>query len=196
MKTFSVFFAAIVVVALFSFAIKHETLKLNTQISSINWLGKKTIGEHSGTLKFKSGEIVTHNNKLVGGSFVVDMNSLVCTDITDAKSNGDLVGHLKNADFFDVAKHPTAAFKITKVEDKGSNNYKIAGDMTIKGISKPISFDGMVNIEGATAKTKATVAIDRTQFDIKFKSKTAFPEIGDKFIYDEFTLELNMAFQK
>jgi polyisoprenoid-binding protein YceI len=68
--------------------------------------------------------------------------------------------------------------------------------MTIKGIKKPISFEGEVRAEGAYAKASATLEIDRTQFDIKYKSKSVFPDIGDKFIYDNFTLELEMAFQK
>ncbi len=196
MKFFAFSFAFLAAALLFSFVIVNDTFKVKTDSSTVKWVGKKAVGQHNGTLKFSAGNIVLKKNKLVGGQFSVDMNSLICLDVTDADMNKKLVGHLKADDFFGAAKYPTADFVITKVEDKGENNYKVTGDMTIKGVKKPVSFDAQIRAEGNTAKATATVVVDRTQFGITYKSKSFFESIGDKFIYDEFTLELEMAFEK
>jgi ABC-type Fe3+/spermidine/putrescine transport system ATPase subunit len=66
------------------------------------------------------------------------MNKILCEDLTDAKMNEQLVGHLKNADFFDVAKYPEGKFTITTVEklNDGVNTHRISGNLELKGVSK------------------------------------------------------------
>ena len=76
-----------------------QVKKINTQKSSIHWIGKKVTGEHGGTLKFKEGSLTFKNKVIAGGSFVVDMTTLTNTDQT-GKDKEKLEGHLKSADFF------------------------------------------------------------------------------------------------
>lgn len=197
MKQVSILVFAVLAVIAFSFAPKDDKIALNVQKSSVHWVGKKPTGQHEGNLKFSAGNLMVKKGKLTGGEFTVDMTSITCTDITDPKTNQDFVGHLSNTDFFDIPNNKTATFKITKVEDKGSNNFKITGDLTIKGKKFANSFDAIVKItDGKAASATATVTVDRTKYDIKYGSKSFFDNLGDKFINDEFTLDLKMEFGK
>ncbi len=174
-----------------------KTLKADPQKSTLLWNGKKVTGEHSGAITLTDGSLLVDNNKLIGGSFQIDMTTITNTDITDQENNAKLIGHLKSDDFFGVEKHPTSTFKITKAEPisgakAGENNYTITGDLTIKGITKPVTFPATVKINGNNAEAAAKVTIDRTKYDIRYGSKTFFESIGDKAIYDDFTLDLKL----
>jgi polyisoprenoid-binding protein YceI len=102
---------------------------------------------------------------------------------------GKLDGHLKADDFFGVEKFPTATLEFKKIGDKGNGTYSVTADLTVKGITNPVTFDLVVN--GSTATTK--VIIDRTKYDIKYKSKSFFDSLGDNFIYDDFELEVSLV---
>ena len=118
----------------------------------------------------------------------MDMSTLTVTDL-DGEMKGKLEGHLKSDDFFSTDKHTTASFVITNVTGK-NGNYKVTGDLTIKGITKPNTFDMVVSGNTATADLK----VDRTQYDIKFRSASFFENLKDKAIYDEFDLFVNLKF--
>lgn len=168
-------------------------VELDNAKSSFKWLGKKFTGEHFGTINVKSGSFAVDGGKLVGGSFVIDMASIVCDDIKEAEYNGKLVGHLKSDDFFGVAKFPTANFKIVSATVKAGNKYTITGDLTIKGTTKRISFPAYVNVNNGKVAAQATFAIDRSDFDVKFGSSTFIDGLGDKVIYDDFNVTLNLV---
>lgn len=177
---------------------KVATLKADTQKSTVKWHAKKVTGEHYGTVKLSNGSLDVEKGRLTGGNFEVDMNSIVCEDLTNAEYNGKLVGHLKSEDFFTVEKHPKANFKITKAAPiasakAGENNYNITGDLVIKGITQSITFPAQVNINGNKAEAKAKFDVDRTKYDIKFRSGNFFENLGDKMIDDNFTLDLNLV---
>ena len=74
---------------------------INVEKSIVNWKGSMlfSFGEHYGTVNFKEGSLEFKNDEIIGGSFVVDMNTMVNTD---GDYNEGLVNHLKNEDFFDV----------------------------------------------------------------------------------------------
>ncbi|MBD2715536.1 YceI family protein [Microvirga sp. STR05] len=175
-----------------------KTYKVQPQLSTLGWVGKKVTGQHDGNVQFKDGSVMVRGNQIVGGTFVVDMNSLKVTDIKDADTNGKLVGHLRSEDFFSIDKNPTATFKITKVAtlkkaDAAGNNANITGDLTIKGITQSITFPAKTGVKGGLASASGTATIDRTKFDIKYGSKSFFESIGDKAIMDEFTLSFNVV---
>jgi hypothetical protein len=114
-----------------------DAIPINLEASIIKWKGTMlfSFGEHYGTVNFKSGYILKSDDKLSGGSFVVDMNTIVNTD---GDYSPDLVDHLKNEDFFDVPKYPEATIEFVSVESNDVDRYKIKADLTIKGIKKPI----------------------------------------------------------
>lgn len=182
--------AIALVVALGTLTATAQNKDINTGTSEIKWVGKKTGGEHSGTIKFKDGKLDFKGNKLTGGRFTVDMNSLTVTDLK-GESKQNLEGHLKADDFFGTAKHETARLTFTSVKKaKAANVYTVTADLTIKNITKPVTFDLTVGKNSATTK----FAVDRTKYDIKYKSKNFFEGLGDNFIYDDFDLTVNLQF--
>ncbi len=170
-------------------AVAQVNKTVDVQSSSIHWLAKKLVGQHEGTINFKSGSLELTNDKLTGGSFVVDMNSLTATDLT-GDYLGKLNGHLKSPDFFDVIKHSTSTLVFKKVTDNNSGNYTVVADLTIKEITKSITFD--ISLASNNATTKLTV--DRTQYDIKYNSGSFFENLGDKMIEDNFTLDIVLKY--
>lgn len=165
--------------------------------SKLKWTGKKLTGEHFGTVNIAAGNLIVENGQLTGGTFTMDMKSIVVEDLTDPDYNKDLTDHLNSPDFFDTANHPEAKFEITGVEalaaaDAAGNTHTISGNLTIKGITNGIKFPATVTLTEGKAGAKATFAIDRTLWDIKFKSGKFFPELGDKAIADEIGIALEL----
>lgn len=177
-----------------------QSYALQPQLSTLGWVGKKVTGQHNGNVQFKEGTVLVRGSQIVGGTFVVDMNTLKVEDIKEAEYNGKLVGHLRSDDFFSIDKNPTSTFKITSVTplkgDANGNNATVTGDLTIKGITQKISFPAKVGVKGGVASASGTATIDRTKFDIKYGSKSFFESIGDKAIMDEFTLSFNVIAKK
>ncbi|NER12331.1 YceI family protein [Leptobacterium flavescens] len=157
--------------------------------SKITWKGYKVTGSHEGTIALKSGFFNFDGDKLVGGEFEVDMTSLTSTDLS-GKYQANLNGHLKSDDFFGVENFPTAKLVIKKAKANGKNSYKVTGDLTIKGKTNPIAFDLSVYGSKATASLK----VDRAKYDIRYGSGSFFDNLGDKTIYDEFDLVVDLQF--
>jgi polyisoprenoid-binding protein YceI len=177
-----------------------ETYKINAAQSKVGWVGKKVTGQHNGTIAVKEGNLEVKGGKITGGSFVIDMNTIVCEDLTDAGTNAKFLGHLKSDDFFSVANNPTGTFTIKKVTAKGkagaADKYQIEGDLTLKGITKPVSMDAEVTTAGKKMTAVSSFKINRTQWDIKFRSGSFFENLGDKMIYDDIELTFNAVFEK
>lgn len=172
---------------------QSTTITVDTTASTLNWKGEKVTGNHVGTIKIKSGELVSTGSSLTGGTIVIDMSSIVCTDLNNEDYNAKLIGHLESEDFFYVEKHPTASSEITKVESIGDNKVKISGNMTIRGNTNEESFDAVVNIKDGKLNANGTMKIDRTKYKVEHGSGSIFSGLGDKMIYDEFTLEFRVV---
>jgi len=166
---------------------------VDVENSVIHWKGTKPTGAHLGTVKLKSGALKVENGKLQSGEFVIDMNSIVDTDIpADNEYNAKLVGHLKSKDFFDVAEYPTAQFVITKVEEK-DGKLAVTGNLRIKDVTKSITIPATISVvDGVVIFKSEPFKVDRADFGIKYKSKKFFDNLKDKFIDDlmEFTFEV------
>jgi len=177
--------------------------KVNTDYSTVNWTGFKIGGEHEGILKMKEGTLNFEEGKLKGGQFIIDMATLTCTDIEDAEQNTKLVDHLKSADFFNIEEHPTAKYVITKTIAYGSeemkeegysiDTYKIIGEMTIKGITKPFKTQIMIYDYETSLSIVGRMILDRSDFDIRYGSGSFFDDLGDKIIYDDVQLDLSLS---
>lgn len=167
----------------------------NVDNGQVIWTGTKVGGQHTGTIAVTKGEISATNGKVGSGMFQIDMNSISTTDL-EGESKGKLDGHLKSPDFFNVGAHPTGTFKITSVSDLTGNpdaNTSVTGDLTIKGITKSVTFPANV----ASAGNKISVVspafkINRTEWDIKYGSGLV-GTAADKIIHDEMSLVLNIA---
>jgi len=186
-------FLLVAVVSLSAFTtIKPVTYTVDAAKSTITWVGKKVTGSHNGTIALQSGSLAVNGKNVTGGTFTIDMNS-----IKDADGSAKLEGHLKADDFFGVAKFPTSTFVITKVAGSGAN-VTVSGNLTIKGITKPLSFPATVtvNADGTASALAGKIVVDRTKYDIKYGSKSFFDSIGDKAINDEFELAVKLVAKK
>lgn len=167
----------------------EEKKEVNIETSKVTWKAYKVAGSHYGSIALKEGALMFDGAKLTGGEFVVDMTTISTEDLKAGEGKEKLEGHLNSADFFDTASHKAASLKFTNVNATGKNSYKVTGDLTIKGISKPVTFD--ISVYGS--KATATLKVDRTKYDVKYGS-TLFGAAADKAIYDEFDLVVDLEF--
>ena len=183
---------------LISNSIFSQTLSQSINIikSNVKWYGDEITGkQHYGSLKFKEGNIILTgtgkiSDKIISGNFIVDMTSLNVEDMTGRGKNS-LEGHLKSDDFFSVSKFNYAYLKILKSNDPVNGVQTINGDLTIKGISHPVTFTMELNGK----KAKSNLIFDRTKYDVKFRSGNFFQNLGDKLIYDDIKLEVSLEFE-
>ena len=164
--------------------------KVDVAKSKINWVGKKVTGKHEGTINLKDGVLIFKDGKLSGGNFTADMTSITVTDLKAGEGKEKLEGHLKADDFFGTDKFATAKLTFKSIGTKAKNVYTVTADLTIKGITKPVTFEITVNKNNAVAALK----IDRTKYDIKYGSGSFFDGLGDKTISDEFELTADLKF--
>ena len=174
---------------LFTCNITAQGYTVNVEKSKIHWIGKKVTGDHDGYIKLKQGEFSVIDNQIKKGQFTIDMNSITCTDIVDAKSNQKLIKHLKSPDFFGVELHPTAKLVLTKSSRFNNNQCVVQGDLTIKNKTDVVKF--LVKREGETFK--ATIEVDRSKYDVRYGSTSFFDNLGNKVIYDIFELEVELT---
>jgi polyisoprenoid-binding protein YceI len=182
-------YAIAAILTMMSLSVNAQKLSVDTQKSTINWIGKKIGGQHEGFIKILKGTFELKNGKMVTGEFVVDMNTISCSDIKDAGYNEKLVGHLKSDDFFGVEIFPTAILTITKASKFSKGKSTVTGTISIKGKTQPISF--VLNKTGNTYS--ANLAIDRSKFDVRYGSTSFFDSLGDKAIDDIFTLDVKLV---
>ena len=109
-------------------------------------------------------------------------------------------GHLKGADFFDADKYPSLNFKSTNVAKKGNAEYEVTGDLTIHGVTKPVTFA----VEGPSAPGKdpwgntriglsATAKINRKDFGLAWNAPL---ETGGFLVGEEVSITLDVQFVK
>jgi polyisoprenoid-binding protein YceI len=190
----SVFFIALLT-SLSSFIDKPkaERFDVDTKASTLVWNASKVTGTHTGTAPISAGTLTLEGKNITQGSFEIDLSNLTVTDITNPDGNAKLVGHLKSDDFFSTTKFPKSTFTITSATPDKGNDYKVKGDLTIKGITKEIEFPATIVRDGKKINATAKVTVDRTQFDIHYRSKNFFENLGDKAIDDQFTLDLKLV---
>ncbi len=127
------------------------------------------------------------------GIVEMDMNSIVDEDLNNVAMNKKLVGHLKSDDFFSVDKYPVSTLVIREVKVKSDKEQIFNGDLTIKGITKPVTFHADVSNQNGKLTAKGTIEIDRTLYDIKYGSGKFFASLGDNMIYDTFSLDFSVV---
>ncbi|WP_316742158.1 YceI family protein [Pedobacter antarcticus] len=170
----------------------ESIFKVDNATSKVTWLSKKATSDHDGQIKLSSGQLLVENSVLKGGNFEIDMNTISCDDVTDAKSNEKLLNTLKNESFFNTVKFPKASFVITSAKKTSGSQYLIKGKLTIKGITNDSSFPATISIADKKLNAVAKIVFDRTKFDIKYSSKNFFENLGDKAIYDNVDITVNL----
>ena len=156
---------------MFSFTAKTTkadvaTFTVNAKSSKVDFTGSKKSDYHTGYFPIKSGSVQVDGGKLVGGSFVIDIAGL---KVTDERGGEKLQGHLSSADFFDISKFGDATFKITSVKYTSGDKASITGDLSLKGVTAPVSFTASIrNADDKGFFAEAFLPFDRTIFGIKY----------------------------
>lgn len=189
-----------------------DTFMVDTAKSELTWIGAKITGRHNGIFKIKTGTLHLSNGLLTDGKILIDMNQMRSDDKTiDSNSNAKLTKHLKSADFFDTEKYPTAVFELTgmapldttEAQEEPTNTltsdkdlrvqnptHRITGNLTIKNKTKSISFPAKVTLEDEELKAKANFNIDRTQWDLIYRSDKS---LGDQTIHPDVNIGFNIV---
>lgn len=189
--------AAIGMILLSAFTGKHsEIYKADTALSSLEWYAEKVTGKHNGVIMLSAGNIVNDHGNL-SAYFEIDMNSIATKDLTGEYA-AKLDKHLKSEDFFSSEKFPKAKFVSTSIVQivdakTGENTHTVKGNLTIKDKTNEITFGAVIKGDGARMVCVGTAVVDRSKYDVKYGSKSFFPEIGDKMINDEFKVKFNVV---
>ncbi len=156
--------------------------------SSLVWTGREvSTSSHYGTINFTSGQFEIADGLISQGEFLVDMTSINVQDMTGG-SKERLEGHLRSDDFFSVESFPTAHLYISSSEVISNGKWMVNGFLTIKDISHPVLFE-MANTKDGW---NANLVFDRSKYNVKFRSGTFFENLGDKLIYDDIELKINL----
>lgn len=180
-----------------------EKYTVNVAESTIEWKGFKPTGTHNGTISLDNGIFKTDDGKLQSGTFLIDMTSIIVTDLEAGDGKEDLEAHLKGTveekedHFFDVTKFPTAAFEITGTESLAAGKTKLSGNLSIKGQKHNISFPVTITNNGDQITIESEpFTIDRTKWNVNYGSKSIFDNLGDRFINDDIELKINIKAKK
>ena len=170
-----------------------DTLQVDLVNSQINWIGRKVTGEHSGTLNLSEGWIEMEKNIVSGGKLVFDMASISNTDIESPEWKQKLEDHLESEDFFHTDSFPHAILEIkgrqSLIIENSKKSDQILADLTIRGITHEIKLPLDLTQSQNNFNAEGSVDIDRTLYNIQYKSRKFFDELGDKLIYDNFTVQ-------
>ncbi len=163
---------------------------INLESSFIKWTGEKITGEtHYGTLKFISGKLDFSSDKINGGEFVVDMNSISVDDLT-GRGKASLEGHLISDDFFSVEKHKTASLVILSAKKESNGSFRAKGNLEIKGITNEV----VILFTPGSEKMTAKLIFDRSKFNVRYGSDSFFDNLGNRLILNDVVLEVSLSF--
>jgi polyisoprenoid-binding protein YceI len=159
-------------------------------------LGKT--GERYGKVSLQDAEASVNEGSLVGGKFVMDLTALTVENFgDDTAQNEKLKGHLTSGDFFLTDSFPTAIFEITGVDTtSGDFNSVLTGNLTIKGVSKSISFKSNVEItKDAVSIASETFEVNREDWGLTYHNEGTVGVPADYLIANEiaFTIHANMT---
>jgi polyisoprenoid-binding protein YceI len=164
------------------------TYTINPDQSIIVWTGREvTTSKHFGNIYFASGQFEVKSGLISSGEFVVDMTTIDNQDLPEDR-RGRLEAHLKSDDFFSVESHPTALLSILSSESVAEGKWLVSGELTIKTFTHPVVFEMLNSNDG----WKANLVFDRSKYEVKFRSGTFFENLGDKLIYDDIELAINL----
>ena len=187
MKTIKTILASVMVLA--TVGLFAQKMEIDVEKSIVKWHGEKVTGEHFGTVNVKEGSLNLKSNKITDGLMIIDMTSIANTDLEDEGYKAKLEGHLKSDDFFGVEKYPTARLEVKSSSAFKNNKATVKGNLTIKETTLPVEFS--VQKEGNWFM--AEIVIDRSKYDVRYGSGSFFDDLGDKTIYDDFTLTVKLA---
>lgn len=170
-------------------ALSAQKIEIKPSDAVVKWTGNKIGGSHNGEIKVKSGSLELKGGNIAQGNVVIDMKSISNADLKNETYNKKLVDHLMSDDFFGVEKFPTATFVMAKASKFKNGKATVAGSLTIKGKTEPVSFEVTKLNNVYTTQLK----VDRSKFDVRYGSNSFFDNLGDKAIDNIFVLDIQLT---
>ena len=155
-----------------------DTLVATPAASTIGWTGTGfgERGAREGTVALASGMFVIRHERLTSGTFTIDMRS------ADAA--------LRGADFLDVERHPTAVFRSTESRRIGAARWQVRGDLTMRGVTRPITFDADVSWPGMGHMVATSAfTLDRRQWGLTARGAARADDVANEGIRISLTLD-------
>jgi len=163
------------------------TLAITPANSKIEFIGSKVTGSHTGGFKAFAGTYEPAGDTVEAGRIKAEIDM----DSTHS-DNEKLTGHLKSADFFDVAKFPKATFETTEIKP-GTDQPKakdathtVTGNLTLHGVTKSIQFPAKLTIAPKEALLESSFSLNRKDFGI------VYPGMANDLIRDEVVIKLSL----
>ena len=176
-----------------------ETFAVDTANSYVRFTGHGVGKNHPGILKLTYGQVMATDDKVTGGTFIIDITSL------DMEQEGEMIDnklrpHLLSGDFFDAENFGTSEFVITRVEPYKPNdgekslvegaNFTISGNLQIKNVTKNITFPARIDRDGDRLNAEANFDIDRRQWEMNYGNDKT---LGDNFISETVNIEFHLV---
>lgn len=182
MKTLTNLISAFIFVLALSTSVRAQTqtqsFNIDPAASQLTWTGYAEVGSWAptGTLRLAKGQVMRTGNQINSATMTMDMTSI-------RHENDRLQTHLRDEAFFDAAHFPTATFVLRSLSGTTAT-----GQLTLKGVTKTVSFPVTISSDGIGLRIKGRALIDRTQFGIRYNSTSFFSDLGDQAIKNEFAL--------
>lgn len=149
--------------------------------TEVGFVGSKVTGSHDGGFKKVTGTVTVPDGAIESSAVSIEI------DMTSVFSDDEkLTGHLKDEDFFAVDKFPQATFKSTGIS-KTDAGYDVSGELTLRGVTKAISFPAQIELSDGKLTVKSEFSINRTDFDIVYKGK------ADNLIREEVVIKFDLS---
>lgn len=148
-----------------SAALSSVKYTFDQSASKVSWVGSKVSGAHDGGFGTFKGTVDVGDGAPEKSKVDVQIDADSLTSDTEK-----LTGHLKSPDFFDTKTHPKALFVSTEIKKGGEKGatHTITGNLTIKGITKSVTFPATVSLGADTANVDAEFAINRRDFSLNY----------------------------
>lgn len=166
---------------------------IDTKESVVAWTGSSVKGKHDGYAYISKGELKIENAQLMGGTVEIEMNK---TEGPGHDRDNNLINNLKGPDFFDVKKFPFSTFAITRVESINVEDKEITGNLTIKGITHPVTFPARIEVKDGIVKANSKLVIDRTLWNVRYRSGKFFDNLKDQAISDSIEFNIKIVAKK
>lgn len=168
----------------------EKYFEIDKKQSFVIWKGSGPMGSHAGFVSISKGELMIDNDQLTGGAVEIDMNTI---EDEGHRSDNNLIMHLKDADFFDVKKFPVSTIGISKVESINDEDKTITGNLTIRSITHPVRFPVKIKVNNGIVKADGKLVIDRTLWDVRYRSGKFFDNLKDQVISDSIEFKIQIV---
>jgi len=174
--------------------------QLDVKKSKLLWKAPKN--RHNGFILFNSGMLT---NVIAGwptrGTFSINMNSIRSTSEASDAGRKNVDDKLRSEDFFAVSKYPTATMLVKQIlPEQNPATYKVSGELTIKGMTKPIEFTTIMKQNGNTIIATASTNISREKWNINHQPQPTpwdlLARMQDNLVDDDIAVSLELVFTK